>query len=276
MATENTDQVSFAQAFGERVRQLRRDAGMTQGEMAEKYGFENQRTVSRIESAAMQSLSFENLGRLRAFAEDCGKNPVWLLVGDIVLGSATKEELVGALGQKFAEEMAAGSSPPKTPWQVTRKLRKGFRVVGPESLGQDWQGKYVPIIGRVAAGVGFDTEEAESGPPGWAHAYVEYSGAPDGAVAVRVIGDSMTPEYSSGDIVIVDTSITVRSGICCVLTEDEGGERTARLKMLSVRGGSAKLKSLNPDFPDDSVPAGSIAAAYPIHDHLLAIVEEDG
>jgi len=243
--------------------------------MAEKYGFDNQRAISRIEGASLQSLSFEHLDLLIAFAVDCGKTGAWLMIGDDALKSASKDELVGALGQKFAEELAEGAAPPKRPWQVTRKVRPGFDVVGPESLGPDWQQHYVPIVGRVAAGVGFDTTQAEGNPPGWADEYVEYGGAPIGAVAVRVIGKSMEPQYASGDVVIVDTSVTVRSGICCVLVEDQSGERIARLKMLSVRGESARLRSLNNDFPEERIEAGRIAKAYPIHDHLPAIAEED-
>jgi len=197
------------------------------------------------------------------------------MLGDEGLATVETNELIGALGDRFALQMTTFAASNERPWRVTKKVGPGFNVVGPESLGTDWYKHYVPIIGRVAAGVGFDTAEAEASPPGWADEYVGYDGAPIGAVAVRVIGASMEPQYRSGDIVIVDTSVTVRSGICCILIEDDSGQRAARLKMLSMRGGAAKLRSLNAEFAEERIDAARIAAAYPIHDHLPAIVEED-
>lgn len=148
---------------------------------------------------------------------------------------------------------------------------RGYRTVPAEAVPgrPDWPAHYVPVIGRVAAGcdLAADTAEASATPPGWAGEFLVYDGAPAGAVAVRVEGDSMAPEYQAGDMVLVDTGRPVESGVCVVLLASDG-EREAVLKRLRRVGRRWVLSSLNPDYADRPIPAADLAAAYGIIAHL--------
>lgn len=63
--------------------------------------------------------------------------------------------------------------------------------------------------------------------------------------ALRVIGDSMAPEFEEGHIIIVDPGAAVVTGVYVVI--DYNGE--TMLRQFIVRGGKKFLKALNSDFP---------------------------
>ena len=144
---------------------------------------------------------------------------------------------------------------------------RGFDIFDVEQLPKQWAGKFLPIIGRLAAGKGFDTSEAEAYPAGVAYLYLRYLGAPKNAFALNVEGQSMARRFRHGDMVIVDPDQPADSGVCVVLTDDGTGQRIARLKRLSLQGQTAKLESLNPEYPPISMPAGRVQA-YRIWRHL--------
>jgi len=135
-----------------------------------------------------------------------------------------------------------------------------FDIVDVEQLPHRWVGSYLPIIGRLAAGQGFDTTEAEEYPAGLAYRYLRLAGAPANAFALTVQGHSMAPEYQHGDMVIVDPGRVVDSGICVAVTDDGAGHRVARLKRLLIDGEDARLESLNSDYPAVTVPARTLQA----------------
>ena len=80
----------------------------------------------------------------------------------------------------------------------------------------------VPVINRVSAGYPKDFTDL-SYPKGVAD---EYVGCPDvsdrDAFAARVHGDSMTPKYRQGDIVIFSPGASVKSGDDCFVRFDDG------------------------------------------------------
>jgi SOS-response transcriptional repressor LexA len=70
------------------------------------------------------------------------------------------------------------------------------------------------------------------------------------AFALRVIGHSMAPEFSEGEIILIEPDGALRDG-CYVLAQAEG-EWTFR--QLQQRGGDWWLHPLNPDWPDQPLP----------------------
>ena len=76
-------------------------------------------------------------------------------------------------------------------------------------------GRLIPVINKVAAGYPVDFDDLEY-PAGFADDYVRCPDIDDPhAFAVRVIGDSMEPNFHQGDIVIFSPGAEVRNGDDC-------------------------------------------------------------
>lgn len=68
--------------------------------------------------------------------------------------------------------------------------------------------------------------------------------------ALRVLGDSMTPEFNEGEIIIIEPDGALRAG-CYVLAQCQG-EWTFR--QLTQADGTWCLHALNPAFADQPLP----------------------
>jgi repressor LexA len=76
-------------------------------------------------------------------------------------------------------------------------------------------GRLVPIINKVAAGYPAEFDDLDY-PVGIADDYVRCPDLHDpNAFAVRVVGDSMEPRFTEGDIVVFSPAIEVRNGDDC-------------------------------------------------------------
>ncbi len=62
--------------------------------------------------------------------------------------------------------------------------------------------------------------------------------------ALRVVGESMLPEFADGQIVIVDPAFPVKSGVYVVI--DFGGE--VMFGQLMIEESASRLAFLNPDY----------------------------
>ena len=234
--TDGAGSRDWAVRFGQRIRELRAIApALTQLGLVEKIGLGSQDVITRLERAQASAVNLEILAGLCRLAVERGRTCDWLLLGRDPVSNASREELVRAVADRIVAEHLAGkdtiplvriAEPQKRPERVPpmaearqspRRVQSvghvGFsergrqvecREVGVEQLSAEWQGSYVPMLGRLSAGFGSDTTEAESRPAGWADTYIEYEGAPPHAVALRVSGESMLPEFHHGDIVVVD------------------------------------------------------------------------
>jgi len=110
-------------------------------------------------------------------------------------------------------------------------------------------GKYIPLISRVYAGDWHPAMAFES-----AMDMLTVQWVPKGpAFALEVHGESMLPEFRSGDIIIIDTSIEPLPGDYVVASLD--GEQEATFKKFRPRGHDddgnpvIELVPLNPDYP---------------------------
>ena len=68
--------------------------------------------------------------------------------------------------------------------------------------------------------------------------------------ALRVLGDSMAPEFLDGEIIIVEPDGALREG--SFVLAQAGGEWT--LRQLACRGGGWSLRALHPGYPDQPLP----------------------
>ena len=100
----------------------------------------------------------------------------------------------------------------------------------------------IPVLGTIRAGVPLDAIEEildyEEIPADWTRGDREF-------FALRVTGDSMSPVYLDGDIIILRKQDTCDSGQDCAVMVDDEDATFKRVKW-SPRG--VTLQALNPDY----------------------------
>jgi len=122
----------------------------------------------------------------------------------------------------------------------------------------------VPVINRVSAGYPKDFTDL-SYPRGVAD---EYIGCPDvhdeDAFAARVHGDSMTPKYNEGDIVIFSPSAAPRNGDDCFVRFADGHTTFKRVFFESDEKGSGtiRLQPRNERYRPQIVASEEVAGLY--------------
>jgi len=122
----------------------------------------------------------------------------------------------------------------------------------------------VPVINRVSAGYPKDFTDL-SYPRGVAD---EYVGCPDvadaDAFAARVAGDSMTPKYAEGDIVIFSPASGVRSGDDCFVRFADGHTTFKRVFFESDERGTSvlRLQPRNERYRPQTIPSDQVSGLY--------------
>ena len=123
----------------------------------------------------------------------------------------------------------------------------------------------VPVINRVSAGYPQDFTDLNY-PKGVADDYV---GCPDlqgdkDAFAARVHGDSMTPKYRQGDIVIFSPAAAPKSGDDCFVRFADGHTTFKRVFFESDAQGEAviRLQPRNEKYRPQVVPSVDVSGLY--------------
>jgi SOS-response transcriptional repressors (RecA-mediated autopeptidases) len=112
----------------------------------------------------------------------------------------------------------------------------------PYSYGSNPDILRIPVYGTIPAGAAIEAIEdildIEEAPADWSRGGKEY-------FALKIKGDSMSPTYLDGDVIIfLKTSICDSGSDCCVMTN--GDDATFKRVYISERG--ITLQPLNPDF----------------------------
>ncbi len=123
----------------------------------------------------------------------------------------------------------------------------------------------IPLINKVAAG--YPREFTDLGYP--ARIADEYVRCPEvsdpDAFAARVVGHSMMPAYTAGDIVIFSPARVVKSGNDCFVRLEENAESTFK-RVYFETGASGeeliRLQPLNSAFAPRVVPREEVAGLY--------------
>jgi SOS-response transcriptional repressor LexA len=122
----------------------------------------------------------------------------------------------------------------------------------------------VPVINRVSAGYPKDFTDM-SYPPRVADDYI---GCPDvhdrDAFAARVHGDSMTPKYGQGDIVVFSPAATPRNGDDCFVRFADGQTTFKRVFFESDEAGESviRLQPRNEKYRPKVVKSEEVAGLY--------------
>jgi phage repressor protein C with HTH and peptisase S24 domain/transcriptional regulator with XRE-family HTH domain len=122
----------------------------------------------------------------------------------------------------------------------------------------------IPVINRVSAGYPKDFTDL-SYPRGVADDYVSSPDLHDrNAFAARVHGDSMTPKYRQGDIVIFSPALAPREGDDCFVRFQDGQTTFKRVFFESGEKGASviRLQPRNEKYRPQVVPSENITGLY--------------
>jgi len=125
-------------------------------------------------------------------------------------------------------------------------------------------GSPVPVINRVSAGYPRDFTDL-SYPPRVADDYVSCPGVRDNdAFAARVHGDSMTPKYKEGDIVIFSPAAACKDGDDCFVRFADGHTTFKRVFFETADGAKQviRLQPRNEKYRPQVVPAEDVSGLY--------------
>ncbi|MBA6091632.1 MULTISPECIES: XRE family transcriptional regulator [Pseudomonas] len=213
----------------DRLKQARKNAGLTQAELADRVGIK-QASVSEIERGLTRTS-----GYLVQLAQACGVDPIWL---------------------------SEGTGSPDTSKPIANATMLGPISVWDDDTPLDDDEVYVPFLKEVelSAGSGRTVIEKSSsrklrfGKQTLRNQGVQF----DQAVCVTVRGNSMEPVLPDGSTVGVDKASTaVKDGKMYAI--DHGGE--LRVKTLyRIPGGGLRFRSFNQDeHPDEEYTAQQLA-----------------
>jgi SOS-response transcriptional repressor LexA len=107
--------------------------------------------------------------------------------------------------------------------------------------------KKVPLINWVQAGSWAEIADSFQ-PDDTENSYPCPEKHSDNTFALSVIGESMYPEYKSGEIIYVDPCKEAISGSDVVVMQN--GDTEATFKQLVIDGNKKYLKALNPNWPN--------------------------
>ena len=116
--------------------------------------------------------------------------------------------------------------------------------------------KPVPLIGFAEAGTGgyFDDAGFPVG-KGWDE--IAFPSVPDEhAYALEISGDSMTPAYRQGDVIVVSPGAAVRRGDRVVVKTRNGEVMVKELKRRTAK--TVELRSINPDHGERVLSVGEV------------------
>jgi repressor LexA len=114
----------------------------------------------------------------------------------------------------------------------------------PKARKKELAGRFVPVTNKVSAGYLADFDDLGY-PVGVADDYVRCPDLHDpNAFAVRVVGDSMEPKFSQGDIVIFSPAVTVENGDDCFVRLKEPHEATFK-RVFFEKGKQVRLQPRN-------------------------------
>ncbi|MBF0141832.1 MAG: helix-turn-helix domain-containing protein [Magnetococcales bacterium] len=200
--------------LSDRIQSARKQAGLTQKELADRVGI-SQTAVHKLECGRSQSSR-----KTVSIALTCGVDPVWLETGR---GDMSYSPSVYSQdGQLKTAQVAA---------------EDGGRYLALPTTAR------VPLLTWKEAGGGeFGSPLRE--PSTWIAVAPRIG---KNTFAMRISGDTMAPEFTEGDIILVDPDIPVDHNRFVVVRPKPGDEAT--FKQLIVDGGVRYLKPLNIRYP---------------------------
>ncbi|ARN55864.1 helix-turn-helix domain-containing protein [Sedimentisphaera salicampi] len=245
--------------LGKIIRKRRKELQLTLDDVSEKIGY-SKPYISTVETGKVRNppgqdfltkledlLGFDR-GELLYLAE-MKKMPI--LLRDQIEGSFVENERLRRILSEMLQEDNTG--------QVRRFLEKHHLDI--KDFRKNSISGVIPVINKVSAGYPADFGDL-SYPAGFADEYINCPGLNDpNAFAVRVVGDSMKPDYCEGDIVVFSPSRAVNNGDDCFVRFKDPFEATFK-RVYYENDGSIRLQPRNTDFPPSKASTYRLNGVY--------------
>ncbi|MBF0214593.1 MAG: LexA family transcriptional regulator [Magnetococcales bacterium] len=217
--------------LSDRIQTARKYASLTQKQLADRVGI-SQTAVHKLECGRSRSSR-----RTVAIALTCGVDPIWLDTG--------------------RGEMSLGGPPGGGP--------------GMSGVSEAAEGYRVPVIARIPLvtweeAKAYTPETAESHHPENVKAWIPVAPRTSAkAYALEVPDDSMEPEFTEGELIIVDPTMKAEHNRFLIARTSE--DNRATLKQLIVHGARQYMKPLNSRYPlieiqGELIVSGVVVAKY--------------
>jgi phage repressor protein C with HTH and peptisase S24 domain len=251
--------------LGTKIRRMRRRLGLTLDELAGRTGI-SKPYLSLIETGRVTNPPSDE--KLRKLEQALGFTAGELVTQAHLLRTPrdVRAMLAGLMQQK-ADPAAASRPAPPAGVDLDAAFMSGvLQELVDRSSGnvEAVATNAVPVINKVSAGYPSDFTDL-SYPRGVADDYV---GCPDvndkDAFAARVHGDSMTPKYRSGDIVIFSPAAMTRNGDDCFVRFEDGQTTFKRVFFESDEQGQAvlRLQPRNERYRPQIVPSERVTGLW--------------
>lgn len=148
-------------------------------------------------------------------------------------------------------------------WPSTESVAKALAATGvsfaefAELVEASGKPRGAPLLGFAQAGAeGYFDDAGFPVGEGWDRVHLP-GPHQDNVYALEITGDSMVPVYRPGDRIIVGADVLPRRGDR-VVVKTTGGEVMAK-ELTRLTGEVVELRSLNPAYPDRTLPRSEVA-----------------
>jgi SOS-response transcriptional repressor LexA len=258
-------------AFGRLLRRWREHRQLTLDQLAAATGI-SKPYLSNIETATAPGPASEEKLRRIARALDLPEPPL-VAAGDWLRTPASVRRMITARGEDDVPRREDGAIDLDA--AVEKKAARPVPTVTVPEIPL----RSIPLINRVTAGKPGEYTDLEY-PRGVADDYVPAPDLPDAptasAFALKIHGDSMDPDYTDGEIIIVGPSTgenQPKDGDDCVVRLGEEDNFATTFKRIyfvkTPEGDAVRLVPLNPRYPKHVVPLEKVTGIYPLMYRLL-------
>ncbi len=248
-------------ALGNIIRKKREELKLTLDEVSRRVGF-SKPYLSTVETGRVNNPPSDEL--LRGLEQTLGFEP------GLLLHIAHVERLPSDIRQEYESAEAENKKLRSLIRQIIekspdkRKMNKMLKAekVNIEQVSESLSpGRLVPVINKVAAGYPSDFDDLDY-PVGIADDYVRCPDIHDpNAFAVRVVGDSMEPKYTEGDIVIFSPAAEVRNGDDCFVRFGSPHETTFK-RVFFEQSDNVRLQPRNENYAPMIVEGKRVNGLY--------------
>jgi repressor LexA len=251
-----------AMSLGDVIKQRRVDRDMTQDEVASKVNI-SKPYLSNIETGRAANPPAERIIRALERTLGFGKGELAHLAELMLTPPKVRQEfelLEGEVTKLRALVKKLMSATGRRPIGDSELDAMGRRAVGGSPTVS--AGPAIPIINKVVAGYPAYFTDMDY-PPGVAEDYIRCPDVHDPqAFAARVVGDSMSPRYCEGDIVIFTPNRPAEPGNDCFVRFAEDGGTTFK-RFYQDAENTIRLQPLNSKYPAETYPRERVTGLWP-------------